>query len=190
VTARNPARALALASAGAVLAAAGGGHLDGEAVGPAAAEASGCKLTLHAKRAGYRGSKGRRPRTRRWRTCTPIRAQTPPTPLGVPAYDTSNALCAGAEMCLRPTRTEVPAGRVAVELSNHGEDPHTLRISKVGGGGFFSIPADPDGEVPPGEQERLTFNLTAGEWYLFCSLGEGVDSHEALGMSANLTVDY
>jgi hypothetical protein len=130
----------------------------------------------------------RRVRIKRWTSCAPI-PDPPPTPLGVPAYDTSDSACGGSDMCLRPTRTSVPAGPVSVELSNLGEDPHTLRLSRVGGGGFFSIPVDPDAEVLPGGQQRLTFSLSEGDWYLFCSLGEGVDSHEALGMHADLVVN-
>ncbi len=66
-------------------------------------------------------------------------------------------------------------------------DPHNLFLRRVDSGSAdpqYTIPAADPFEVAPGETASATFNLTPGEWYLWCDLG----LHEEQGMNAHLTV--
>ena len=84
------------------------------------------------------------------------------------------------EFSLTLSRQAVPAGTVAVELDNHGEDPHDLRVERAQNAlaGFnFTL-------TKPGTFATRKLELGPGTWKLYCTL----DGHEALGMSATLTV--
>ena len=78
------------------------------------------------------------------------------------------------------SRQSVAAGPVAIELNNHGEDPHDLRVERAEGAlsGFdFTL-------TKPGEISTRKLDLGPGTWKLYCTL----DGHAALGMSATFTV--
>lgn len=78
------------------------------------------------------------------------------------------------------SRQSVTAGTVAIELDNHGEDPHDLRVERADDllSGFnFTL-------TKPGEVTSRKLDLGPGTWKLYCTL----DGHAALGMSATVTV--
>lgn len=89
------------------------------------------------------------------------------------------------EWSLFPSRATVPAGTVAVELWNRGEDPHDTQIRRLNTRGQMVGPVL--GRVrltSPGKISQATWHLKAGKYELFCSL----PGHIKLGMSARLTV--
>jgi hypothetical protein len=77
------------------------------------------------------------------------------------------------------SRPSVKAGVVEIELQNDGEDPHDLRVRRIGGKHTFSIPL-----TKPGSRSSASFNLKPGRYRLWCS----VASHSVLGMQAVLRV--
>jgi len=62
---------------------------------------------------------------------------------------------------------------------NFGEDPHDLRLRRVGGTRTYAI-----GVVQPGEVADLETKLAAGKFVLWCSIAD----HRPRGMHAVLTV--
>jgi uncharacterized cupredoxin-like copper-binding protein len=83
------------------------------------------------------------------------------------------------EFHLTLSRPAVKAGVVEIQLQNDGEDPHDLRVRRVGGTHTFSIPL-----VQPGKQRTVAIHVKAGSYRLWCSLAD----HRALGMQATLRV--
>jgi uncharacterized cupredoxin-like copper-binding protein len=77
------------------------------------------------------------------------------------------------------SRHKVVAGPAIVELVNFGEDPHDLRLERVGGGRVWKTPL-----VYPGAYYDLEAKLVPGRYRLWCS----VANHRKLGMQAMLTV--
>ena len=73
----------------------------------------------------------------------------------------------------------VKSGPAIVELVNFGEDPHDLRLRRVGGTRVYRIPV-----VQPGKFRDLSLKLLPGRYKLWC----GLPTHEALGMKAFVTV--
>jgi hypothetical protein len=77
-------------------------------------------------------------------------------------------------------RSEVPTGRVKLNVRNFGEDGHDLAIRTRSGRVLGAI-----GEVRPGRSATLSVRLRKpGRYRLFCSL----EGHEAKGMHAVLRV--
>jgi len=93
----------------------------------------------------------------------------PPARLQVSAREFSFAL----------SRQTVKAGPAIVELVNFGEDPHDLRLQRIGARHIAGTPV-----VQPGDRYDLTLKLPPGRYRLWCSLA----NHRALGMSATLLV--
>jgi uncharacterized cupredoxin-like copper-binding protein len=83
------------------------------------------------------------------------------------------------EFHLTLSRPAVKAGVVEIELQNDGEDPHDLRVRRVGGSHTFSIPL-----VDPGKRRTIAIRVRPGSYRLWCSLAD----HRALGMQALLRV--
>jgi plastocyanin len=83
------------------------------------------------------------------------------------------------EFSLEPSRRTLKAGTAIVELANFGEDPHNLRLQRVGGTKVYGLPVQQSGEVAD-----LTLRLLPGTYRLWCSLAD----HRALGMQATLVV--
>jgi plastocyanin len=83
------------------------------------------------------------------------------------------------EFSLAPSRRRLKAGTALVELANFGEDPHNLRLQRVGGTKVYGLPVQQSGEVAD-----LTVRLLPGTYRLWCSLAD----HRALGMRATLVV--
>ena len=77
------------------------------------------------------------------------------------------------------SRRSLVAGPAIVELVNFGEDPHDLRLQRVGGAHVSGIP-----EVQPGDHFDLSVTLLPGKYRLWCSIA----NHRQLGMQAVLTV--
>jgi uncharacterized cupredoxin-like copper-binding protein len=84
-----------------------------------------------------------------------------------------------SEFHLMLSRPSVKAGVVQIELQNLGQDPHDLRVRKVGGKHTFIFPL-----TKPGARKSLSLNLKPGRYRLWCSLAD----HRALGMQAVLRV--
>ena len=77
------------------------------------------------------------------------------------------------------SRRTVVAGPAIVELYNLGEDPHDLRMERIGGGRLWKTPI-----VFPGAYYDLNAKLVPGRYRLWCSIA----NHRALGMTAVLKV--
>jgi len=83
------------------------------------------------------------------------------------------------EFTLTLSRISVPNKRVRIELVNFGEDPHDLRLRRIGGARTFVIP-----ETLPGERTTRTFDLRPGRYRVWCSVAD----HREQGMRATLRV--
>ncbi|HYX76545.1 MAG TPA: hypothetical protein VE757_05150 [Gaiellaceae bacterium] len=83
------------------------------------------------------------------------------------------------EFHLTLSRPSVKAGVVEIELQNDGQDPHDLRVLRVGGSHTFSIPL-----VGPGDRRTLAIHMKPGSYRLWCSVAD----HRQLGMQAVLRV--
>jgi hypothetical protein len=95
-------------------------------------------------------------------------------------HPTPARLGAGAtEFHLVLSRSSVRAGVVEIELQNVGQDPHDLRIRRVGGTHTFSIPL-----TRPGARRSVAINMRPGRYRLWCSVAD----HRAVGMQALLRV--
>jgi plastocyanin len=77
------------------------------------------------------------------------------------------------------SRHSVAAGPAIVELVNFGEDPHDLKIQRIGGTHIWAIP-----QLQPGAHRDLEVTLRPGRYRLWCA----VANHRKLGMQAVLTV--
>lgn len=96
-------------------------------------------------------------------------ATSPPSRVQVSAQEYSFGL----------SRQTVRAGSAVVELVNLGEDPHDLRLQRVGAKHVAGSPL-----VEPGDRVDLALKLAPGRYRLWCS----VANHAALGMRATLVV--
>ena len=84
----------------------------------------------------------------------------------------------GTEFDLTLSKTRLIPGRAIVQFVNAGEDPHDLKIQRVGGDAEMSI-----GVVPSGSYVNLDTRLRRGSTYvLWCSLSD----HRQKGMEATL----
>jgi plastocyanin len=77
------------------------------------------------------------------------------------------------------SRHTIKAGRALIELANYGEDPHDLRLRRIGGTKIWGTRV-----VAPEDTAVLSAKLPAGRYRLWCSIAD----HRARGMSALLTV--
>lgn len=109
------------------------------------------------------------------------------------------------EWSVVPEEESVAAGPVLFEAINEGEDAHELVVVKADDAG--SLPLNNDGIVdeasleegafigeveafPAGEECKGTFELTAGNYVLFCNIYEASEdeNHYANGMVTEFTV--
>ena len=77
------------------------------------------------------------------------------------------------------SRPSVKAGVVEIELQNAGQDPHDLRMRRVGGTHTFSLPL-----TQPGKRRTLALQVRPGRYRLWCSIA----NHRTLGMQTLLRV--
>ena len=90
-------------------------------------------------------------------------------------------LVTGREYDLTLSRAKIDSGNAIVQFANDGEDPHDLRIKRVGAAGN----GRGAGETPPGGLAEFRSKVRPGTRYvLWCSLA----NHRALGMVAHLRV--
>jgi plastocyanin len=77
------------------------------------------------------------------------------------------------------SRQTIEAGWAIIELRNAGQDPHDLRLQRVGGKRIYVWPTAPAGGVID-----RRYRLLPGTYRVFC----GTANHRALGMTATLVV--
>jgi len=77
------------------------------------------------------------------------------------------------------SRLHVKAGSAVIELANFGQDPHDLRLQRVGARHVAGL-----GVVAPGQRADLSLRLAPGRYSLWCSIA----NHRQLGMHAVLVV--
>jgi plastocyanin len=77
------------------------------------------------------------------------------------------------------SRASVKAGPAVIELANFGQDPHDLRLQRVGSRHIAGTPV-----VAPGKRGELSVTLVRGRYSFWCS----VANHRKLGMRATLVV--
>jgi plastocyanin len=83
------------------------------------------------------------------------------------------------EYSLGLSRLHVQAGTAVIELANFGQDPHDLRVQRVGARHIAGL-----GVVAPGARGELTVKLAPGRYSFWCSIA----NHRQLGMRAQLIV--
>lgn len=77
------------------------------------------------------------------------------------------------------SRTQLKAGSAVIELANFGQDPHDLRLQRVGARHIAGTRV-----VAPGARTELAVTLRRGRYLLWCSVAD----HRARGMRATLVV--
>jgi plastocyanin len=77
------------------------------------------------------------------------------------------------------SRIRLPAGQAVIELANFGQDPHDLRLQRLGARHIAGTPV-----VAPGSHAELAVKLLPGRYSLWCSVAD----HRARGMRATLVV--
>jgi hypothetical protein len=93
----------------------------------------------------------------------------------------SRLMVSGTEYRLQLSRGAVRRGPALIQFVNRGEDPHDLRLLRIGASATRTVSVP---EVRPGEVVQLDTRLTAGRYRLWCSL----PGHEQRGMRAVLSV--
>ncbi len=84
----------------------------------------------------------------------------------------------GTEFDLTVSKSKLTPGRVIVQFVNAGEDPHDLKIQRIGDDAEIAL-----GVVPPGTYSNLDTRLRRGATYvLWCSLSD----HRQKGMEVTL----
>jgi plastocyanin len=77
------------------------------------------------------------------------------------------------------SRSHLAAGQAVIELANFGQDPHDLRLQRIGARHIAGTPV-----VAPGSRAQLAVTLRPGRYSLWCSVAD----HRARGMRATLVV--
>ena len=96
-----------------------------------------------------------------------------------PPHPPARVQVAAQEFSFALSRPSIKAGAAIVELANFGEDPHDLRMRRIGGTRIYATPV-----VQPGDQYDLVVRLLPGKYRLWCSIAD----HRARGMQAVLFV--
>jgi hypothetical protein len=77
------------------------------------------------------------------------------------------------------SRSSVVAGQALIQLQNVGQDPHDLRLRRIGGKRTYAIAL-----TNPGKRRTISLRLLPGRYRLWCSVAD----HAQLGMQAVLRV--
>ena len=77
------------------------------------------------------------------------------------------------------SRLHVKAGSAVIQLANFGQDPHDLRVQRIGARHIAGL-----GDIAPGARGELTVKLAPGRYSFWCS----VANHRRLGMHTTLVV--
>jgi plastocyanin len=77
------------------------------------------------------------------------------------------------------SRAQLHAGTALIQLANFGQDPHDLRVQRIGSRHVAGL-----GIVSPGQRATLTVKLVPGRYSFWCSVG----NHRRLGMHTVLVV--
>jgi hypothetical protein len=85
----------------------------------------------------------------------------------------------GDEYSLVLSRPSIASGPTVVQFVNRGEDPHDLRLQRIGRARVASVP-----ETPSESLGQAQVRLHAGTYRLWCSL----PGHRERGMRARLRV--
>ncbi|MDA0185188.1 hypothetical protein OJ997_33095 [Solirubrobacter phytolaccae] len=93
----------------------------------------------------------------------------------------SRLLVEATEFRFTLSRTSVKPGPAIVQLAIRGEDPHDLKLRKLGKvrATIASVP-----ETLPGGVAEWRGKLTKGKWELYCS----IEGHKQAGMRTTLNV--
>jgi plastocyanin len=83
------------------------------------------------------------------------------------------------EFAFALSRRTIRAGDAIVELVNHGQDAHDLRMKRTGGTRVYTWPV-----VQAGTHADREYRLLPGVYVLWCSVAD----HRQRGMSAILVV--
>jgi plastocyanin len=106
--------------------------------------------------------------------------------VAAPAHETranpARLLVTGQEYSLTMSRRAVRSGPAVIQFLNRGQDPHDLRLRRVGRTTGYAAAAP---EIRPGELVELDARLRPGRYRLWCSLPD----HRRLGMQALLSVE-
>jgi uncharacterized cupredoxin-like copper-binding protein len=79
-----------------------------------------------------------------------------------------------------PSDPTVKSGDVTFNLTNDGQQPHSLEVEDVNG-----QDQEIEGDVSPGQSGTLTVNLKPGTYEFYCP----VDGHKEMGMEGEITVN-
>jgi plastocyanin len=173
----------------------------GAIVGTSQSAAADCAWQRHSKRIVKHAQRDGRPlrvvRIKHWWTCNPlvvppaIAAPQPPSapspgpiptpPPPEPEPPPRRVSVKAKEFSFTLSRLYVVAGEVTVELNNQGEDPHNLKLQRVGG----ASPELEVGEAGPDESRVAHLDLSPGTYRLWCSLPQ----HDEWGMNVALAVN-
>jgi plastocyanin len=77
------------------------------------------------------------------------------------------------------SRVHLHAGPALIELGNFGQDPHDLRLQRVGARHVAGL-----GVVAPGKRTTLSVKLVPGRYSFWCSIA----NHRQRGMRATVIV--
>ena len=91
----------------------------------------------------------------------------------------SRAQVVEREYSLTLSRVQVHAGTAVIEVVNMGQDPHDLRVQRVGARHVAGTPV-----VTPGKRAELSLKLAPGRYSVWCSIAD----HRTRGMRATLVV--
>jgi plastocyanin len=82
-----------------------------------------------------------------------------------------------ADFSIDPADVETAPGSVTFDITNDGQTVHNLEIE---GSGVEEVSDD----IAPGESTQLTVDLGAGEYEMYCNIG----NHRDLGMEGTVNV--
>jgi plastocyanin len=101
-----------------------------------------------------------------------------PAPASAKTFPTRVQVTAKEFYYVLSSRTVKP-GPAVIQFVNYGEDPHDMRVQRVGGTKVYGTPIMQSGQI-----YNLSLTLVPGRYQLWCSIA----NHRELGMQAVLIV--